>query len=116
MRRSQLASPVWVYTGMVLIATVGCVMMTFPDERLTPQTPITAAILIIALFLSNGLAYRSKNFVTRTMARQMLSLAGNSRPEDAELDRAQQDIMRSSWILFLGLIPAVGLLIYELAG
>ena len=52
--------------------------------------------------------------VTRTMARQMLSLAGKSRPEDAELDRAQQDIMRSSWILFLGLIPAVGLLIYEL--
>lgn len=116
MRRSVLTSPIWLYVGFVLIGTAACVSMALSDDRLTTGTMTRGAIIWIAVFLIMGLLYRRKNALTRLVARQFAVLGGTSQPEDEEVDRIQDNVVRSAWVLFLGLIPAVGLLLFTLLG
>ena len=113
MRPVSSKAPLWVFLGAVLIATFGCVVLAFPHERLTSSAPLVGAVLVLVLFLVNGMIYRRQSTMTRTFAHQLVLLSGNRPAEDAEVERMQHAVVRSSWVLFLGLIPAAGLLVYQ---
>lgn len=113
MRPVLSKAPLWVFLGSVLIATFGCVVMAFPHERLTSSAPLIGAVLVLALFLVNGMIYQRDNTMTRAFAHQLALLSGNRPVGDLEIERMQQAVMRFSWVLFLGLIPAIGLLIHQ---